>query len=175
MVKSARMDSVGLLAAWITVASLFFAVVAAVILHILGTPLERWWAGTSKPRSQARLRRLLASQEAGAQTPGTAYIAELVQLYGSAILNLVAAIGVVLLSIVLLDLGPALLAAAFPFNIDAKLLVRGLGILMLILSYFFIFRLSYLGVQIRRRVGARGPADTDAIKQEIARLSDRLK
>ena len=113
-------------------------------------------------------------QELDRQNPGVTYLAVLVRLYGSAILNLVAAIGLMILSIVLLDLGPAVLAAAFPFNIDAKILVRSVGLVMLACGYFFIFRLSYLGIQIRR-CNITESSDKKSIEQEIARLSDGLK
>jgi len=161
------MDSFGLLAAWISVASFLFAVLAAIASHLLSRPYQRWWAKTSVKRSEKRLQQLLAYGEIDAHNPGTGYVAELVSLYGSAILNLVAAIGLVIVSLVILDLGPSIIAAAtLPFNISTKWLSRGIGVLMLVIGYFFIFRLCYLGIQIRRR--------GRAYSEEISTLKERL-
>ena len=146
------MDSIGLMAAWTSVVSFFLAVLVAIVSYVFASVYRHWWARTSRTRSERRLKQLLAYREVNPPNLGTGYIAELVCLYGSAILNLVAAVGLVVLSIEILDLGPVIIAAAaLPFNIDAKLLTRVVGALMLLIGYFFIFRLSYLAIQISRK------------------------
>jgi hypothetical protein len=169
------MDSIGLLAAWTSVVSFFVAVMVAIAFHLFGRRCQRWWARTSSKRSEKRLQQLLAYRKIDPRDPGTGYVGELVALYGSAMLTLVAAIGLVILSIVILDLGPAIIAAAeLPFRIDVKLLIRATGLVMLFIGYFFIFRLSYLGIQIRREVSFRRANDREELFDEIFQLRERL-
>ena len=80
-----------------------------------------------------------------------AHITDLVYLFGQMTLNLIGAVGLVVVSLVILDLGPALLASTLPFNINPKLLTRGTGVLTLGLTYIFVMRFCYLALRIRSR------------------------
>jgi hypothetical protein len=130
------MDTIGLLAAWVSVVSFLVATILAIAYHLARNLLERF----TKPDAGA-------SPE-GAHSPGSGDVAALVSLYGSTIVNLIGAVGLLIVSIEILDLGPAMLAATLPFHIDSKLLTRGTGVLTLIIAYFFLFRLAYLGIRI---------------------------
>jgi hypothetical protein len=142
------MDSIGLLAAWIGVLTLLFVTPLSVIISLVLPGLLRL---------SAKRRMSSAGKEHPDSAISVSDLAELVSLYGSAILNLVGASATVILSILLLDLGPSLLAAMLPFHIDAKMLTRFTGLFLLIISYFFAFRLSYLAVKIRLANLARKP------------------
>jgi hypothetical protein len=169
------MDSIGLFAAWISVASFLFAIVVAIVYWVVGPRYQRFWVRTSRKRSEKRLKQLLAYSETDPNNPGTGYVAELVALYGSALLNLTAAIGLVIVSVVILDLGPSIVAAAaLPFSIDPRWLTRSTGVLMVLLGYFFIFRLCYLGIQISRKKHFVDLSNREAFSQEISKLQEIL-
>jgi hypothetical protein len=168
------MDTVGVLAAWVSVISFLFAVLVAIASHLFNSQYQRWWARTSKKRAERRLKRLLSDSAFDPRSPSSDYIADLVSLYGSMLLNLITAVGLVMISIEILDLGPALLSATLPFNIDSKALTRATGVLMLLFSYFFIFRLAYLGIQIRRQTNLMKSRNAERTSLEISQLRARL-
>jgi hypothetical protein len=168
------MDTIGLLAAWISILSFLFGIVLTVLATFLGGPCRRWWAGSSKKRAEIRLRKLVADLQYY-QTPGDNwYISRLISLYGTMVLTLTAAIGLVIVSIQVLDLGPALLAAVMPFYINARLITRITGVLMLVISYFFILRLCYLGVKLRAHYSYDGRDYMEKTEKEIAELRSRF-
>jgi hypothetical protein len=168
------MDTIGLLAAWVGIISCLVAAVMAIGALVLSTSLPRLLAKFSKVEAQKRLDKLLLEREAAIQTPDIAYLADLISLYGTMILNLVAAIGLVIVSIEVLDVGPALLAATLPFSVNSKLLMRFTGILILGLSYYFILRLSYLAVRMWLRKNRSGSTNPESASREISRLQSRL-
>jgi len=71
-----------------------------------------------------------------------------------------------------LDLGPGILAQMLPFGVDPKILTRMTGVLMLVLGYLSIFRLSYLGVRLRRET--RSKRVQERVMREISHLRARL-
>lgn len=168
------MDTYGLLAAWVGIVSFLVAIFIAIPAHFFIPQIRHVWAKTSRKRSEKRLQSLLADLEGYDNNPDTRYIADLVRLYGGMILNLVAAIGLVMMSIEILDLGSAILSAMLPFSINSKVLTRITGILTLIISYFFILRLTYLAIKIRLRTFARTPENMETIKRQISQLRARL-
>ena len=163
------MDTIGLLAAWVGVVSFLLSVVIIVAGYLITSPLQWWWATTSRARAERRIQRLTADL-ATSQDPSSPYISDLISLYGTMILTLVAGVALVLMSIQLLDLAPALLAATLPFNIDSKLLTRVTGLFSFVASYLFIFRLSYLAVRIRAKTLPRKPGYAARASREIAKL-----
>jgi hypothetical protein len=147
------MDTIGLLAAWTGVLSILSSLLIAVAVY-LATPLfQKWWAASTPDRAAGSLENLPADlalrESAGLGHPDLSYIARLISLYGALVLNLVAGTALVIVSIEILDLGPALLAAVLPFNINPRILTRITGLALLAGSYIFIFRLSYLVVKLR--------------------------
>jgi hypothetical protein len=168
------MDTIGLLAAWIAILSYLIGIVLTVLATFLARPCQQWWATTSKKRAEKRLRRLSSDLEHYREPADTWYISGLISLYGTMILTLTAAIGLVVVSIEILDLGPALLASILPFYINGKLITRITGVLTLGISYFFILRLCYLGVKLRRKY-ARDKADyMETTSEEISKLQKRF-
>jgi hypothetical protein len=165
------MDTIGLLAAWVGVVSFLIAIVAIVAVHLVTWPFQRWWAKTSPARAEKRIQRLQADL-AASDTPNNLYMADLVSLWGTMLLNLIAGVAVVMVSIQILDLAPALLASMLPFNIDSKLITRGTGIFLFVVSYFFVFRLSYLAVKIRLKTLPRKPRYAQMALKEIAELRE---
>jgi hypothetical protein len=134
------MDTIGLLGAWVAVISFLLAALIAMGLNALSA-LSRRWRAHGEPTHKL--------------TPETSHVATLVSLYGSLILTLVAAVGLMVVSIEILDIGPALLATTLPFNINTKILTRSIGLLTVVLSYCFIFRLSYLGIKLRSTLASK--------------------
>jgi hypothetical protein len=163
------LDSIGLLAAWVGIISFLLMLVMAGVAHFVTPHLQRYWAMTSPVRARRRIQNLYEGMEL-AERPQTAYLADLVTLYGTMILNLVAAATVVVVSIEILDLGPALLASTLPFSIDAKLLTRFTGFFLLAMSYCFVFRLTWLATKIRNKTVPRKPGYTQTALKEIAEL-----
>src|SRR5271154_2793698 len=102
------MDTIGLLAAWVGIISSLVAALVAISAHLVAVSYRFLVARSSKARTQERLDKLLLDLNAAGQTLDNTYLADLVSLYGSMMLNLVAAIGLVMISIEVLDLGPAL-------------------------------------------------------------------
>jgi hypothetical protein len=166
------MDTIGLLAAWVSIISFLVAILGVMV----GAPavpwLQSWWAKTSQKRSQERLSKL-SSYVNLHHDPDNRNIADLVELYGQIIVTLVAAVALLLMSLEVLDLGPGILAQMLPFGIDPKVLTRGMGVLMLAIGYLFIFRLSYLGVRLRRET--RSKKAQERAMREISHLRLRLK
>jgi hypothetical protein len=163
------MDSIGLLAAWVGIISFLLMPAMAGAAHFVMPHVGKFWAATSPARARRRLQELREGLEM-AERPQTAYVADLVTLYGSMILNLVAAATVVLVSIEILDLGPALLASTLPFSIDAKLVTRFTGFFLLAMSYGFVFRLTWLATKIRNKTAPRKAGYSRKAQQEIAEL-----
>jgi hypothetical protein len=149
------MDTIGLLSAWVGIVSFLAAILVTAAAAFLTPRFQYWWAKTSRKRGERRITKLLAYVELHNNSPDNRNIAHLVSLYSEAILTLIAAVTLVVVSIEILDLGPALLASILPFNIDAKMLTRMTGVLMLLMSYLFIFRLSYLGAKLRRETSSK--------------------
>jgi hypothetical protein len=168
------MDTVGLLAAWVGVVSCLCGILLAIGMQVSSWVYQRLWAKTSRTRAQRRLDKLLLDLDAMLSVPDNTYLANLISMYGSMILNLVAAVGLVMISIEILDLGPALLAATLPFNINSRLLTRFTGILVLVLSYYFILRLCYLAMTMRITNFRSKSANGDSLSREISRLRARL-
>lgn len=166
------MDSIGLLAAWVAVVSFLVTTMVLGAVHLLIPRQQRWWAMTSPKRARERIQRLYAGVEI-AERPDPGYVADLVALYGSMLLNLVSAAAVAVVSIEILDLGPSLLASTLPFSIDARLLTRFTGIIMLALSYYFVFRLTFLAIRIRDKTLPRKPGYSQMALDEIAALRGR--
>jgi hypothetical protein len=169
------MDTIGLLAAWVGIASFLFAILIAIMMNLFSPWLQCWWANTKKSRAEKRITWLSTELALHAEHPDNRHIAELISLYASMILNLVAAVGLIIISVVILDLGPALLASVLPFNINSKILTRTIGILTFILIYCFIVRLSYLTTRLRLRTFARKPDRADRMLHEISRLRSKFK
>jgi hypothetical protein len=163
------MDSIGLLAAWVGIVSFLLMPAMAGAAHFALPLLEKYWATTGAARARRRLQKLNEGLEM-AERPQTTYVADLVTLYGSMILNLVAAATVVVVSIEILDLGPALLASTLPFSIDAKLMTRFTGFFLLAMSYGFVFRLTWLATKIRKKTAPREPGYSRKAQHEIAAL-----
>jgi hypothetical protein len=163
------MDSIGLLAAWVGIISFLLMPVMAGAAHFLIPHLEKYWAATSPVRARKRVQKLREAMEV-AERPQINYLADLVALYGSMILNLIAAATVVVVSIEILDLGPALLASTLPFSVDAKLLTRFTGFFLLTVSYGFVFRLTWLATKIRSKTLPRKPGYSRKALREIAEL-----
>jgi len=166
------MDTIGLLAAWVGVVSFLFASICIVAAYLVATPFQRWWAMTSPARAQKRIQSLFADLAAN-ETASNLDISDLVSLYGAMILTLIAGVGFVMVSIQILDLGPALLASTLPFNIDSKIMTRITGVFLFAASYFFVFRLAYLAVKIRIRTLPRKPGYGQRALKEIAKLRER--
>ncbi len=166
------MDTIGLLAAWVGVVSFLAAIAGIVAVHLVTSPFQRWWATTSPARAQKRIQSLFAGLATN-ELPGNSHLSDLVSLYGSMILTLVAGMGLVMVSIQLLDLAPALLASMLPFNIDSKILTRATGVFLFAVSYFFIFRLAYLAVKIRVLVLPRKKGYAQMALKEISELRER--
>jgi hypothetical protein len=165
------MDTIGLLAAWVGVVSFLLAVVTIMAVHLVASPFQRWWARTTPARAERRIQRLFEDLAAN-ERPGNQHLSDLVSLYGTMILNLIAGVAVVLVSIQILDLAPALLASMLPFHIDSKLLTRITGVFLFVVSYFFVFRLSYLAVKIRLKALPRKPGYARMALREIAELRE---
>jgi hypothetical protein len=168
------MDSIGLLGSWIAVISFLFAILVAIGMSVLTPIYERIWILTSRKRSESYMQRLRSNLEQCKAGPDNAHLAALISLYGSMILNLIAAVGLLVTSIEMLDLAPAILSATLPFDIDPKMLTRITGILTIALSYYFILRLSYLGTQLRLRTLSRRPEDITRLGKTITQLQARL-
>jgi hypothetical protein len=163
------MDSIGLLAAWVGIISFLLMSAMAGAAHFVTPRVQKYWAMNSPVRARRRIQRLDEGLEM-AERPQTSYVADLVTLYGSMILNLVAAATVVVVSIEILDLGPALLASTLPFSIDAKLLTRFTGFFLLAVSYCFVFRLTLLAARIQNKTFPRKPGYSQRALREIAEL-----
>jgi hypothetical protein len=136
------MDTIGLLASWVGIFSFVVAILVAATIQLASPLLRRLWPNETPDRPES---------------PDNAYIADLVSLYGQMLLNLVAAVALMIMSLEIVDLGPALLASTLPFNIDAKLLTRATGLFLLIAVYWLVFRLAYLAIRIRRRTHSQRP------------------
>ena len=89
-------------------------------------------------------------------------------------MTLVAAIGLMIVSIQILDLGPAILAATLPFYINAKLITRVTGLLMLGIGYLFILRLCYLAVQLMRKYRRNKVEYLESTLAEISKLRSQF-
>jgi hypothetical protein len=165
------MDTIGLLAAWVSIVSFLAAILGIAAAALVIPRVQSWWARTSRKRGEKRLRTLLAYVNLH-KDPDNQHIADLVCLYGEIILTLIAAVALLLVSIEVLDLGPGILAQMLPFSIDSKILTRATGVLMLGMCYLFIFRLSYLAVRLRRETWSKKEQGT-AIR-EISYLRARL-
>jgi hypothetical protein len=165
------MDTIGLLAAWVSIISFLVAIIGVMAGTLVVPWIQSWWAKTSQKRGEERLSKLL-SYVSLHQHPDNRNIAELVELYGQIIVTLVAAVALLLMSLEVLDLGPGILAQMLPFGIDSKILTRGTGILMLGMGYLFIFRLSYLGIRLRRET--RSKKAHERAMREISALRLRL-
>ena len=163
------MDTIGLLATYVGIISLLLAALISLLIKLFMPPSLSWWATTSPHRAERRINVLLTGVEI-CDTPTNAHLANLISLYGSAILNLIGAVSVVIISIEILDLGPALLASVLPFHFDAKLLTRISGLLLLCGSYFFMFRLAFLGVRISAQTAPRQAGYKQKALSEIASL-----
>jgi hypothetical protein len=163
------MDTVGLLAAWTGIISLLSAVVIAAAVYVTTALFQRWWAATSPARAARRIEKLSADL-AMLQAPDSAYLADLISLYGALIVTLIAGTALVIVYILVLDLGPALLAAILPFNINATVLTRITGLFLLFGSVVFVFRMSYLVVQLRLRTFPRRARYVRIALREIARM-----
>jgi|SRR5579871_557051 len=166
------MDTIGLLAAWVGIVSFLLGIVAVVAVHLVTSPFQRWWAKTNPARAEKRIQRLQADLAAN-ETTSNPYTADLVSLWGTMIVNLIAGVAVVIVSIQILDLAPALLASVLPFNINSKLITRGTGLFLFVVSYFFVFRLSYLAVKIRLKTLPRKAQYAQMASREIAELRER--
>jgi hypothetical protein len=167
------MDTIGLLAAWIGVICLLFTIPVSLVAHALAPRIPQWWAKTSPARAERRIA-ILQDELGLTEGPDGAYVADLISLYGAATLSLIAAVGTVIVSLLILDLGPALLASILPFNIDSKILTRFTGLFVLAISYFFVFRLSYLTARIRLKTLIRNPEYAKRAVTEIAELQKRV-
>ena len=163
------MDTIGLLATYVGVISLLLAAFIAFLIKLFMPTSLSWWATTSLQRAERRINVLIAGLEI-CDTPTIAHLADLISLYGGMILNLIGAVSLVIVSIEILDLGPALLASVLPFHFDAKLLTRISGLLLLFGSYFFIFRLVFLGVRISAQTTPRQAGYKRQALREIASL-----
>jgi hypothetical protein len=163
------MDSIGLLAAWVGIISFLLMPVMAGVAHFATPHIQKYWAATSLVRARRRIQKLYEGLEM-AERPQTTYVADQVTLYGSMILNLVAAATVVVISVEILDLGPALLAATLPFSIDAKLLTRFTGLFLLAVSYCFVFRLTWMAARIQNKTFPRQPGFSQKALREISEL-----
>jgi hypothetical protein len=166
------MDTIGLLAAWVGVVSFLLCVVIIVTVHLMTSPFQRWWAKTSPARAEKRIQRLQADL-AAIDAPSNPYVTDLITLWGTTTLTLIAGVAVVMVSIQILDLAPALLASVLPFNINSKLITRVTGLFLFVVSYFFVFRLSYLAVKIRLKTLPRKPRYAQLASREIAVLRER--
>jgi hypothetical protein len=165
------MDTVGLLAAWVSIVSFLAAILAIVVGNLIVPILQSSWAKTSKRRGEKRLSKLLSYVELH-KDPDNRDIADLVGLYGEVILTFTAAVAVLLMSLQVLDLGPGILAQMLPFGIDPKKLTRVTGVLMLVIGYLSIFRLSYLGMRLRRATCSKRVQES--AMREISSLRARL-
>lgn len=167
------MDTIGLLAAWIGVICLLFTIPISLVTHALAPRIPQWWAKTSRVRAVRRIA-TLQDELALTESPDGAYLADLVSLYGAATLSLIAAAAMVIASLLILDLGPALLASILPFNINSKILIRFTGLFILAISYFFVFRLTYLTARIRLTTLVRNSGYAKRAVTEIAQLQQRV-
>lgn len=165
------MDTVGLLAAWVSIVSFLAAILGIVVGGPVIPLVQSWWAMTSKQRGEKRLRKLLSYVNIH-KDPDNRDIADLVCLYGEVILTFMAAVAVLLMSLEVLDLGPGILAQMLPFGVDPQKLTRTTGVLMLLVGYLMIFRLSYLGVRLRRET--RSKRAQERVMREISHLRARL-
>lgn len=168
------MDTIGLLAAWTAVLSLLSSLVIAVAVYAATPLLQKWWTAGSPDRDARRLENLSANvalrEPPDNSYPDLNYIARLISLYGALVLNVVAGTALVIVSIEILDLGPALLAAVLPFNINPRILTRITGLALLTGSYMFIFRLSYLVVKLRLLTLHRKAGYTRSTLLEVSQL-----
>ncbi len=163
------MDTVGLLAAWTGILSVLSSVLIGAAVYAATPLFQRWWAGTSSARAIRRIERLsedLALQEG----PDSGYIADLISLYGAMILNFIGGTALMIVSIEVLDLGPALLAAILPFSVNAKMLTRITGFCLLAGSYLFVLRHFYIVVKLRLRTFPKKAGYARVAAREIARL-----
>jgi hypothetical protein len=165
------MDTVGLLAAWVSIISFLAAILGIVVAGLVFPLVQSWWARTSKRRGEKRLRKLLSYANIH-KDPDNRDIADLVCLYGEVILTFIAAVAVLLMSLEVLDLGPGILAQMLPFGVDPKMLTRATGVLMLGIGYLMIFRLAYLGIKLRRET--RSKRAQERVMREISILRARL-
>ena len=164
------MDTVGLLAAWVAVLSFLGGILLVIFTSFAQRRIRQGWAMTSKERAARRLRELALDLKCYSEPVDNWHVAGLISLYGSMIMTLIASIGLMIVSIQILDLGPALLAATMPFYINAKLITRVTGLLMLGIGYLFILRLCYLWVKLKRKY-ARNKVDyLEATVTEISKL-----
>lgn len=168
------MDTIGLLAAWTGILSILSSLVIAVAVYVATPMFQKWWAASSPDRAARRLEGLSADvalrEPPDISYPDLNYIARLISLYGALVLNLVAGTALVIVSIEILDLGPALLAAVLPFNINPRILTRITGLALLAGSYIFIFRLSYLVVKLRLLTLDRKAGYAQRAAREISQL-----
>jgi hypothetical protein len=153
-------DTIGLLAAWSGVLGILVSALIGTAIFGALPRLQRWWALTSPARAARRIERL--SADLASPSADRRYLTDLITLYGGMILTLVAGAAWVVVSIVILDLGPALLAAILPFSINSKAFTRVTGLLLLGGTFVFLFRFSYLAVRLRLRTlpGKSGYART---------------
>jgi len=168
------MDSIGLLAAWVGIVSFLLCLVTAGATQLIAPRLQRRWGMSSPARARRRIQQLYAGLEM-AERPDSGYVADLVTLYGNTLLNLVAAGTMVVVSIQILDLGPAILAATLPFNIDAKILTRFTGFFLLAISYCFVYRLTSLAIRIRNKTFPRTPGYSKIALDEITVLRAKFE
>ena len=168
------MDTIGLLAAWVEVLSFLGGILVAMTVSFAGRRVRQWWAATSQARAEIRIRELTSDLKAYHEPADNWYTVGLVSLYGAMIMTLVAAIGLMIVSIQILDLGPAILAATLPFYINAKLITRVTGLLMLGIGYLFILRLCYLAVQLMRKYRRNKVEYLESTLAEISKLRSRF-
>jgi hypothetical protein len=168
------MDTVGLLAAWVAILSFLGGILLVIFASFAGRRIRQWWAMTSKERAARRLRALASDLKCYSEPVDNWHVVGLISLYGSMIMTLIASIGLMIVSIQILDLGPALLAATMPFYINAKLITRVTGLLMLGISYLFILRLSYLWVKLKRKYVRNKVEYLKATEMEIFKLRSRF-
>lgn len=168
------MDTIGLLAAWTGVLSILSSFVIALAVYVATPLFQKWWAASGLDRAACRLEKLSADlalrESPNISDSDISYVARLISLYGALVLNLVAGMALVIVSIQILDLGPALLAAVLPFNVNPKILTRVAGLSLLAGSYIFIFRLTYLVVKLRLLTLSRGAGYTRRALREISQL-----
>jgi len=107
------MDTIGLLATWIGMLSFLLVTLITVAKNLRTSPLQRWWAKTSPNRAERRIQ-AIGAEIAACEIPSMAYLADLIHICGTMILNLIAGAAVVIISIQVLDLGPDLLASIIP-------------------------------------------------------------
>jgi len=168
------MDTVGLLAAWAAVVSFLVGIAVTLAASFLGRKPAQWWAITNRKRAEQRVRRLLMELQSYREPADNWYLLGLVSLFATIILTLNAAIGVMIVSIQVLDVGPGLLAATLPFYVDAKVIARFTGLIMLGVTYLLILKLSYLLVKLRRQYSLNKEDRLAATIKEISALRNRF-